>query len=344
MLEPDFKADGTIYEIKRAARGVRDVQNGLMQLAHYLADSPSTRGVLALIDVRLSEERLREEWKRFQNILNPVIARRIVIIAERDGTSIGIPHPPGEKARRQLEKHLASSTRTRPATSDRTRQADFWFVAILQILMHRLVKRAGAIRMAELAQAAGCTYPTVRGVLDQLGGVIERTSDRRVRLRWFPKPELARMAAVGPRIRRTMRFVDRSANPRTGEQHLKRFSALGIAGAAIGGVIGARHYAKDLDVIGSSRFDISMGPAWKKVEGAADDLAQRLDPGLIATRDPLAQATVVIHQVPYAANFFEKQGQRLYADPVDCLLDLYEARLDGPARELLYAISEGAAR
>ncbi len=342
-LITDGTQEGTIFEFKRGVRGVRDVDTALMQLARYAAAAPGTNLVLVLPDVGVREERLRREWDEFSRVVRPAIIRRMRIVGESDGRYFGIPADPDEQLKKVISAHIAEPRKS-PARSDRVRQADFWFFTILKILMNRFVGSGEPMRIIDLASAAGCTYATVRRVLESLGGIVERMSDRSVRLRWFPKPEFARMAAVAPRVRRTMRFVDRSATPRTAEQHLKRLSTLRIDDVAIGGIAAARHYARDLDIVGTPRLDLSLGSAWRNVDDAATRLAQRIDPALQAATDPLAQPVLVIHQVPHAIDLFVRGERHVYADLIECLLDLYEARLEGPARDLLQAITVGYVR
>lgn len=342
-MKIDFRAAGTVGEVKAGVRGVRDVESALMQLARYLIGHSAERGVLVLPDVVIREERLRHEWDGFAKVARIDLHQRMRIVGERDGQLFGIPDMPDAKVVGAIRKHLAKPRREseRP---DRVRQADFWYFTVVKLLMHRFVTTGEPMKIGDLATAAGCTYATVRRVLESLGSVIERGSDRSARLRWFPRPELARLSAVAPRVRKTARFTDRTSSTRSAEQHLKRLQRLAESDVAVGGIIGARHYASDLDIVGVSRLDLSLGTTWKRHKNAAADLARRIDPALLQTEDPLTPATLVIHQVPHAVDLFVAVGPTRYADPIDCLLDLYEARLDGAARDFLHAISKGEVR
>lgn len=66
------------------------------------------------------------------------------------------------------------------------------------------------------------------------------------------------------------------------------------------------------------------------------DFIQRLDPALKRVDDPLAPANVVLHAVRHADPLFTpRDGGLAWADPVECLFDLHEARLDQQANQFL---------
>jgi hypothetical protein len=63
---------------------------------------------------------------------------------------------------------------------------------------------------------------------------------------------------------------------------------------------------------------------------------ERLDPALERVEDPLGRATVIVHAIHHAAPLFvPREGGLQWADPLECLLDLHEARLDAQATEFL---------
>jgi hypothetical protein len=187
-----------------------------------------------------------------------------------------------------------------------------------------------------LTRSSGYSYPTVAKVLQSLGSLVERQSDRRVSLRWFPKDEFARMLATSDRARSVVRFTDRSGQPRPFESHLRRLEKLDPPRVAIGGVLGAKHYVPDLDLVGIPRLDISL-----HCPGQQMDLwfIDELDPALKRVSDPLEPASLVVHAVRHENPYFEARENGLsWADPVECLMDLNEARLEKQAVQFLDAL------
>jgi hypothetical protein len=187
-------------------------------------------------------------------------------------------------------------------------RTDYGFV-ILKLLIHRWLTSGNAVTADWLAKTGGCSYPAVARALRPLGGLVERTSDRRILLRWFPKDEFARLVAVSDRARSTVRFADPSGQPRSIKAHIRRLEKLAPPGLAIGGVLGALHGFPSLDIVGAPRLPVT---------------------------DPLQPATLVAHAVRHADPLFvPRQGGLAWADPVECLLDLHEARLDMQASQFL---------
>jgi len=107
-------------------------------------------------------------------------------------------------------------------------------------------------------------------------------------------------------------------------------------GLAIGGVLGAKYYYPNLDLVGTPRLDLSLHCPGKRLNL---DFIERLDPALKRVEDPLAPANVVVHAVRQAdAQFTPREGGLAWADPVECLFDLHEARLELQAGQFLDAL------
>ncbi len=211
-------------------------------------------------------------------------------------------------------------------------RTDYGFV-ILKLLIHRWLTSGGAVTADWLAKTGGCSYPAVARALRPLGGLVERTSNRRIVLRWFPKDEFARLVAVSDRARSTVRFADPSGQPRSIEAHIRRLEEIAPPGLAIGGVLGALHSFPALNIVGSPRLDLSVHCPGKHLNL---DFIKALDPALKPVTDPLQPATLVIHAVRHADPLFVPRQEGLaWADPVECLLDLHEARLDMQASQFL---------
>jgi hypothetical protein len=106
---------------------------------------------------------------------------------------------------------------------------------------------------------------------------------------------------------------------------------MGRLDLAVGGVFGARHYMPGIDLVGSARLDLAIhSPSGQLL----DDCVCRLDPALKPALDG-EPIHLVLHYLHRPASFFE-QGHDgwIWADQIECLLDLHEARLEPQAMEL----------
>ena len=204
------------------------------------------------------------------------------------------------------------------------------------LLVHQWLLGEGQVTTKWLMEYAGCSYPTVAEVLRQFQHCIIRHSDRRVELRSFPKEEWARLVAISEKARSTLRYADRSGQPRSAESLLRRLQRLDRKDIAVGGIWGAKHYHPQLDILGSPRLEISV-----HCPGKIADLnfIEQLDPALAQTGQRDEPASVVVHFVRRAKPLFQMGENGLaWANPVDCLLDLHEARLEPQAREFLHSL------
>jgi len=223
----------------------------------------------------------------------------------------------------------------RPHAASRPARGDASFV-VLKVLLHHWLTDGQPVTTDWLAQTSGYSYPTVANAVSALGSLIERQSDRRIRLRWFPRDQFARLLAISDHARGTVRFADRSAQPRDPETHVRRLEKLNPPDLAIGGVLGAAHHFPGLDLVGAPRLDLSQHSAGRRLDLR---FIEKLDPALKRLDDPLEPASVVVHQVRHAdALFTTREGGLQWADPVECLLDLHEAHLDAQATQFIKAL------
>jgi hypothetical protein len=327
--EVDARVGNRLIEVKFGVDALRTIRTSLMQLAYAVAQAPAFKGVLVLVDSTITEKRLRDEWQAARGVLRPEIMNRVTVCLAQDGGYAGIPRDPDAETRRVLDEVVRQEL---PQAVSRLTRTDFSFV-ILKLLIHHWLGNGEPVTADWLARSAGCSYPTVASALRRLGGLIERRSDRRIALRWFPKEEFARLLAVSDRARATARFADQSGQPRSPDTHLRRLEKLKPHGLAIGGVLGARHFYPGLDLVGIPRLDLSQHCPGKRVDLGFID---KLDPALKRVHDPLQPATVAVHIVRHADPFFEsRKGGLHWADPVECLLDLHEMRLESQAADFL---------
>lgn len=281
-------------------------------------------------------ERLDEEWWAAAEALRPAVLSRLSLqVVFPDGRSrvFGVLRgtPPevggGHAAPRPGRVRLPSR--------------DLSFV-VEKLLVWAWLTRRGPLTRKWLERTAGCTYPTVAAVVKRLGSAIHRHPDRRIELKNVPREEWGRLLALSGEARSVMRFADSSGQPGTAAALLQRLGKLAPREVAVGGVAGARRYNAELDLVGLPRVDLSVHAP----ERDADiGFVRRLDPALKQTTDPGDPAQLVLHFVRHEDPLFTPNPAGLpWADPVECILDLHEARLEAQALGLLDRLaSKGSA-
>jgi hypothetical protein len=330
----DAEVGNRLIEIKTGgtSSSLRSIREGLMQLAYALKERKDATGYLVLSDARVTKQRIEGEWKRALTVLNTDIGKRIVISLEKDGELQGVTRPLDTETKKVIADELQ---RERAQWDPHVNRSDAAFV-VTKVLINQWLVSSEAVTTAWLTETCGYSYPTVANVIHGLGSLIERLPNRRIRLRVFPNEEYLRLVANSDRARATARYADASGDQRSAERHLRRLERLNPKGVAIGGVFGAKHYFADLDIVGAPRLDISFHA---RDSGADIDFINRLDPALVRSDDPRGPASVVVHQVYHLKPLFAKRdGGLAWADPVECLLDLHDARLETQAKQLFDAL------
>lgn len=327
---PDGYWKETVVEVKSNLHSFRNLRAGLLQLAYYLAEMPHQRGLLVLANSRITDAALQKERLVADKTLRPDILNRIAVVVERDDHFHGVPSDLGADFHEWLHKLVSLEARA----SKPRKPAENIFL----ILLHQWVLRQGPMTTDWIMQAAGCSYPTVANVLRRLGNLVERSSDRRVKLSGFPADEWSRVIANIETIHPTVRYADRSGQRRTPESLLRRAANIGRSDLAVGGVIAARHYHPKLDVVGMPRLDLSLHCP----NGRADlSFVERLDPALERTDRREDSTALAVHVLNRRASLFQSGEAGLpWTDPIESLLGLYDARLEPQAHEFLdYLVS-----
>ncbi len=316
---------GVVLELKSRIGGLRDLHAAMIQLARVAITLDVKQAVLVVLDHRLQRS-IRSAWTEAVRLLVPAVADKLQLVALSGETVLTIP----EHARlRKLGQALTSPDR-RSGHSARGGA----FFTVLHVLLLRWLHHQGPIQISALGQAAGISQPTIRKALKRLHGNIERDSRRRVELVSFPQREWLEMTVMAKRIRESLYFQDGSGRPRSSEQLWSRLRRRAPAGAAIGGVLAARHWDPQLDLEGTPRLDLylhSPGPA------PSVAFMTQVDPALKRTDDPHASIAVAVHRIRRDNAFFaSSRSNRLgWADPVDTLLDLDELRLHDQCSDLI---------
>jgi hypothetical protein len=335
--EVDVEVGDALIEVKIGMDSKRTLSGVLMKLAYLLGEKTSFRGYLVLVNSAITLPRLREEWARIAQVLRPEIQQRLNICLYQTDTIQGVPTDPDAEMQRILCE-VVSRERGPGSALHHPRSAKP-FDDILRILINQWIKRAGPLTSRWLGEAAGCTYPTVASALEMLGKYLIRHSDRRVELKAFPKDEWFRLVVNADKVRQTLRFADYSGQPRSVESLFARLQKLQLEDVAIAGVLGARRLYPALDLIGTPRLDLTIHCRAREPDIG---FLRQLDPALkpAAREEP---ARLVIHLLRYPHRFSETDADGiLWADPVECLLDLHEMRLESQALEFLQALTPKA--
>lgn len=331
----DLIADGRAYEFKRGIRERSRLRGVLMDLAQIVASSPLARGNLVLIEPEMSSETIAEVWSGAEQIFRPEVIGRLAMIEARfeGGHELQLRWHPAdlpdgesgriEEAVRKHRKRLGNSAKSTPGHSGHE---------VLRVLLTRWMNVANpTVTLAQLGEETGYTYKTVRQALDKLSKHLVRFGHRGVELQSFPRDAWARLLLESDSVRETIRFSTKGEMTRTPAAMLKRFYAIPkneTNHVGIGGIEGARFYDPELDLAGQPRLDFTVHCP----EGDPDlNFIRQLDPSLspVETRD--GASSLVVHLLRRPRNYFDNG----FADPVECLLDLQEMRLDGQARQFL---------
>lgn len=321
--------DGTLIEIKIGSNAVRGVREALLELAYRLQSRPSpTQGLLVLVEPRITSARLAEEWELASKTFRPNIADHlgIVLIERNELREFRGKLKPAirNRLRQMVDMEVRAPSPNLPRIE--------YYPEILKILMHEWLWGRGPMTAERLARFAGCTYPTVASSLRRLAPLLVRHSDRRFELRQFPTHAWAGLIASGDRIRHTLRFADRSGAPRSPDLLIRRLARLGRTDIAIGGVVGAKGLYADLDIVGIPRLDVTVHCPQHRLDTS---FVGQADPALIPAESHDEPAALVVHVIRRQESLFRPGPDAVpYADPVECLSDLHEMRLESQAREL----------
>ena len=324
VFRPDAMTDTAVVEVKNRLSAVRTVRDGLVQLAMILADQPRIRGYLLLIDPQLSHDCLVGEAEGFKAAMRTDVADHLVLVVAKSGEIIQPSNdvPPADMD--LLRRCIDESVDLGAVLPSADKQAEVFLV-----ILHQWITGQGPMTSRWLEETVGCNYRTVWAAIDRLGPALKRYSDRRISLKYFPEQDWKRFLVVAPKVRSTVYYADASDQPRSPESLVRRLSQFGRKEITVGGVIGSKRFYPDLDIVGVPRLDLCIHAPGARVDL---DFVKQLDPALEQTIDPHRPVRLALHFVRRKDPLFdrEKDGS-LWPDPVECLLELYNARLDQQA-------------
>ena len=318
------KNNAVIIEIKRGLSALRELRDALIKLAVSLARDSGKRGYLLLVDPKLNKDRLALEINGIKSTLLPDVAKRLLPVFSKKGEIL-----PGEA--RLEDAGLLQRTVDESGVSGVSLPSSDTQSEVFLVLLQQWIAGKTPVTSKRLAEIVGCAYRTVSAALQRLGPSIKRFSNRSVTFKYFPDQEWKRSLAVMNKIRSTIRYADASDQPRSPESLLKRLRQLRRDDIAVGGVFGAKHHYPDLDIIGAPRLDLCLN-----VPGARVDLdfVRLLDPALERIRDPHRPARLALHFMRRMDPLFDRGNEGfLWADEVECLLELFDAGLEHQALE-----------
>lgn len=327
-----------IIEVRDTLAGARELREAILSLTYSLQKSPARKGLLVIVSSRVTGERISSEWEDARSVFRPEIMRRAHLVRIEQGKYIGLPTDFGKKAKEQLDNIVTASK----VGKDWNRRDRFSYFEIMRVLLVRWLNNEGPITTRQVTIESGYSYPTVAKALQRLKRYLRRNPDRRIELSRFPHEEWARLIVLAEDARETRRYVDRSGNPRPAESLIKRISGLHRPNVAIGGVYGAKYHDPDLDIVGSPRLDLTLSHHHGQIDL---EFVSRLDPALEPSEDLSEPAVVVVHvSRGHGLQFSAPAKGLIFADPIECLLDLHEARLETQAAEFLEALIRKKAR
>ena len=346
--EPDYEFDGLIVEVKRNLRAIRSLRTAILDLAYNQVDTPESQSCLLLLDSSISERALKREWKQLSNVLNISTLKHLSIASYREGRFDLIL---GQNLQHQLShlKDLALQEPLQAPASFRLPEPNYpgemlRLMILLWILTSENLSEAivsdalsyahdkppkqdaKGFTIKSLEAALGTSYRTVIRSLDTIGPTLKRYSDRSVELSAFPELSWEKLMVLADKSRATRYFSDRSGQPRSQVSFMKRLNILNRSDIAIGGVSGAKRICPELDLVGSPRLDLHV-----HAPGSEADLSfvKILDPALQETHSREEKASLAVHFLRRQNSYFKiDNDHRLWADPIECLLDLFSMRMD----------------
>ena len=322
--KPDLETKTTVIEVKHHLSAVRTLRDSMVKLAMILDEKTNKQGYLVAVDPRISVESLCFQMDAFKALMQPDIAHRLKLVVMKHGQSVGLPPDFAELEPRVIDQIL-SETPTGENKLPNAYKREEVFLTII----HRWVTGQGPMTARHLEETVGCNYRTVSSAVEMLGPAIERQSDRRLSLKYFPERDWKRFLAIAQEVRSTVCYADASDQPRSPESLLRRLEQLSRRDVSIGGVPGAKHYFPGLDIVGIPRIDLCVYAPGRKVEL---DFVSRIDPALEQTCDPTRPVRLAVHFVRRKKVMFENDGSVMpWADPLECLIELYLAHLDHQA-------------
>ncbi len=343
-----YESDDLLVEVKYRLRTKRDLHSTMVDIASTLKENPNKYMCLLLVDSGLSRERLEREWELLQSIFREDVSKHLGLASYRDDKLDLVLGHFLQQYHDQLQEIASQNTKS---TQHQVRLSDPDYpgeiLRLMILLWLTTDKNASDIVVSDplpyaqdspparnrqgfsitrLEQSIGASYRTVIRALDTLSPGLKHYSDRSVALIAFPRMAWEKFVVLADTSRSTMYYADRSGQPRSPQSLMQRLQALSRQDIAIGGVAGAIRIYQDLDLAGLPRLDLHI-----HVPGSNTDLSfiRKLDPALKETDVHDEKPSLAIHFLRRKESYFRiDNNQLLWADPIECLVDLLTMRMD----------------
>jgi hypothetical protein len=306
---------------------VRNLRADLLTAAYEYIER-KTGTALVLRDCKLSPDRLSEERRLFA-MLAPEAAEHISILVQDKISDTDVTSFLLKEGDAQEFNNISVKSKRAPGIGGYNVQ---------NILLLNWFNGLGPQTIKSIGEASGTSYPTTAAVIKNLAdqNLLNIQKDRSVSLKYFPIEQWRKWISSGFENRKSARFIDRSGQPRSPSSLIKRLQRAGLEDIAISGIEGARFYYPDIDLSGALRLDLVLHGNHKS------DLSfvKKIDPALKLSDNPFIKANLVVHFLDRPETHFEKKSEFLIADPLECLADLYDMRLDQQADQMLNFLSK----
>ena len=315
--------------IKTSLHTTRDLRATLLTMAYAARFEASGKLACVLVNSRMTDRRLQDELDMFRATVAGDVADRVWVgKTQKSGKIEAHDCPiPADWLDQLIKQQVARATPLVRGASQ---------YEVLSLLTLHWLQGVPPQSAEAICQAAGVSYPTLAAVLKELDvdHAVERDSSRKVHLNRLPQDAWKRWAVAKTRVRKTLRFVDHAGQARSPEEMVQRLKRLKLQNVAVAGVIGAKHHYPQLDFTSSTRLDLTVHG-----DNVNLDFVDQLDPGLQRSTNPGDTPHLVVHYLRRPQAFFEVDSAgTVWADPVECLADLFEARLNTQADEMLFAM------
>lgn len=332
---------GTLWTLsERAVGGVtlhrtnsyRDVRAATMALSCWIEKASQRVGIALFDQPRLDRTSVVQEVEAMKRVLRKDIANRLFVAWRQLNVVEGLPADVSPEAIEAVA--FAESSEALPR-----RPSGHSYHHVFAALLRDWLRGEKPRTRKEIQAITGFTQAPVDKVLKDLSAWIELGPRKRVGLRALPREPWRRVVAHADAARETVRFIDPTGIARSPASLVKRLRSLGRPHVAIGGVIGAQHYDPSLDLVGIPRVDLTV----HQERGDVDlSFISDLDPAIRRSAEPREKAALVIHVLRrHEAMFETRDDGMLIADPVECLLDLHDLRLNDQAEQFVKALRSG---
>lgn len=331
-----------LIEIKSGS-SLRDLRSSVLQMGYELLSSRASqlRGLILLQDSRISPSKIAQEREMMQGLFRPELMQRIEILRADSSKNPQEWDLPAELRNADFFAFLDGlAERAAAAVRGYTSAPGAGRDAVFERLIQTWLQHTPPESTMQIVSSAGVSYPTAAGVIKSLEqqDLIERGPGRTIQLKRFPWSEWRSWLARTSNTRKTVRYVSTSGSPRPYLQMASRLHDMHRADVAISGVLGAQHYAPDVNIVGTPRLDlvVSGHPG-----SFSDSDVLRLDASLKPRSGESRNAHVAVHFIGNRLDpGFEMHDGHQYASPVQCLADFYELGLDGQAQEIIQQMVE----